>query len=435
MEVICEELPDEHIYSILLNLPLKSLLRFRTVSKRWNAIITSRAFARHHFINARSKPRTDHLILHCLWYNCTILHYSDLSHDLTSSCRVAGGGGFPPPPAKFHLPPKWYRYNDPITPGGGFWFDSSSCDGMLCTPKYETDHTATILLWNPFTRRFRRVPWPVACTKRTAVRDSFLGIGYDPVTDDYKIVVHTHDFSVSASRTYIFNLKSSSSDVWRSIDGLSAPWGRRESKPVTLDDGDVYWVSRCSGAIISDNISEDNYWVSRQQEGRFLILKFSFSDERLTIMPSPPKDDLSESTYTWQLVEYEGSLCFVNYCDEYLKRASRTHWIHIWTLSPARGDNGGSSSKATWVRAMHVPFSALLLSYGTLVPLGFTVSGDLIMRIGNRAVRGEDHGDLMIYLAREVKFLIVHLEDDEEAGSKGAAYYHLLQTESLIRPD
>uniref|UniRef100_A0A7N0VDM0 F-box domain-containing protein n=1 Tax=Kalanchoe fedtschenkoi TaxID=63787 RepID=A0A7N0VDM0_KALFE len=425
------ELPDELVYSILLNLPPKTLLRFRSVSKRWNDIITSRAFAKHHCMNARSKPRADHLLQFCKWCkDDQTLYYTKLNGHVSSSC------GVPPSPVKFQLPPKLYEYSDQTTKGG-FWFGSSSCDGMLCTATYEPDNTATILVWNPFTRQFRRVPWPGVYTKFNTLLTSFVGFGYDHTSDDYKIVVHTYDFSASVFRTYVTALRSSNSNVWRSIEELSMPWGKRSSRAVTLDNGDVYWVSWSSGPL-SDNISEEYYWKSCNpilEQGRFLILKFSFTDERLTVMPSPPKEhDLGKPMWNWQLREYEGSLYFYNYLDEFQAAAPTTHWAHIWTLI-ATPDNINGGSKATWVKAMQVPFGALFRSYDWLLPLGFTVSGDLVMRIFNRLHTRTDDGDLMVYLARECRFVVVHLKDDDEAGSKSVTYYHFLQTETLISPN
>uniref|UniRef100_A0A7N0TYB0 F-box domain-containing protein n=1 Tax=Kalanchoe fedtschenkoi TaxID=63787 RepID=A0A7N0TYB0_KALFE len=410
----CEELAEDVICLILLNLPVKSLLRFRSVSKSWNDIITSRAFAKFHCRIAHSNPRTYHLFKQVLLYNEEeTLHYTTLNDHVSSAC--CGGGRLPPPPLKFQLPLKLKRK-------GGFWFDSSSWDGMMCTPTYEPDHTAAIHVWNPFTRQVRRVSWPVAYTEYQTILYSFVGFGYDHTADDYKIVVHTHDFSVSASRTFVMALRSSN-DAWRSIDGLSVSWGSRRSKAVTLENGDVHWVSWSNGAM-SNNIKEEYYWVSRinNLEGRFLILKFSFADEQLTILPSPPKNHTAdEIMWAWQLGQYEGSLCFFNY----RIRAHQIHWINIWTLSAARDHNG--SNKATWVNVMHVPFAPI--GYERLIPLGFTVSGDLLIGITD-----DDDRHLMVYLAGEDRFVVVRLIDDAEVGSARAIYYHLLHTESLISP-
>uniref|UniRef100_A0A7N1A2C8 F-box domain-containing protein n=1 Tax=Kalanchoe fedtschenkoi TaxID=63787 RepID=A0A7N1A2C8_KALFE len=355
----CEELPEDVICLILLNLPVKFLLRFRSVSKSWNDIITSPAFAKHHCRNARSNPRAHHLFRQCLLHNDEeTLHYTTLNDYVSSACYC--GRRLPPPPLKFQLPLKLSESSDP-TRKGGFLFDSSSWDGMMCTSTYGPNHTAAILVWNPFTRQIRRVSWPAAYTEYQTVLYSFVGFGYDHTADDYKIVVHTHDFSICASRTFVMALRSSN-DAWRSIDELSAPWGSRHWKAVTLDNGDVYWVSWSSGAM-SDKISEEYYWVTRinNVEGRFLILKFSFTDEQLTILPSPPKKhNVDEFMWAWQLGQCEGSLCFFNY----RIRAHRIHWIHIWTLSAPRDDD--SSSKATWVDVMHVP----------LAPLGYEIKID-----------------------------------------------------------
>ena len=61
-------LPKEMELEILQRLPVKSLIRFRCVSKSWNSLITSSAFINSHLTRSLSLPSNSYklIVRHCL---------------------------------------------------------------------------------------------------------------------------------------------------------------------------------------------------------------------------------------------------------------------------------------------------------------------------------------------------------------------------------
>lgn len=57
-----DDLPVETIEEILINSPVKSLLRFKCVSKSWRCLISSKFFVTEHLKRSSSTPDLAHLI-------------------------------------------------------------------------------------------------------------------------------------------------------------------------------------------------------------------------------------------------------------------------------------------------------------------------------------------------------------------------------------
>ncbi|KAF5763073.1 putative F-box domain-containing protein [Helianthus annuus] len=149
---LCEELNVE----ILSRLPTKSLLRFRSVSKSLCARIGSPSFIRIHTLRSPKKvmlrhqfPFKDMYALHSEGQlSCTSI--PQVEYPFRSSSIIVG-----------------------------------SCNGILCV--YENVNGG-IHLWNPSIRRKvtiqNRPSW-----SDYKIRHDPLGFGFDPILDDYKILM------------------------------------------------------------------------------------------------------------------------------------------------------------------------------------------------------------------------------------------------------
>ena len=74
-------LPEEVVLQILYKLPVKSLIRFRCVSKSWNSLITSFAFIHSHLTQSLSLPSNpDKLIVKDYDYRNEVVTYKFI-HD------------------------------------------------------------------------------------------------------------------------------------------------------------------------------------------------------------------------------------------------------------------------------------------------------------------------------------------------------------------
>ncbi|KAL7602618.1 hypothetical protein Lser_V15G23746 [Lactuca serriola] len=146
-EYLCEVL----IVEIFTRLPPKSLLRFSSLSKSLYSIICSPNFIRIHTFRSPQKI----LIRHT---NREIFYTLHSEEHLASCTSGISATNFP--------------YNS-------YYWIVGSCNGILCL--YDNSDENHVILWNPSIRRKLNLPiCPLRCFQ--------IGFGFDPITDDYKIV-------------------------------------------------------------------------------------------------------------------------------------------------------------------------------------------------------------------------------------------------------
>ncbi|XP_027089124.1 F-box protein CPR1-like isoform X2 [Coffea arabica] len=176
-------LPQELITDILTRLPVKSLLRFRCVSKPWCSVIDSRSFIKMHLLQSKKTGSNLFLMLGFLGIYSVELDSLDAANRLR--------------------PP--YSASDV----------SNSCNGLILV-------LAKIpFIWNPFTRKYRELPaTPVEQPVDFEVGSAYVtyGFAYDAVNDDYR-VVRVEEFRGFDSEWIRSEAKlySSKSDKWRKI--------------------------------------------------------------------------------------------------------------------------------------------------------------------------------------------------------------------------
>ncbi|KAH0643279.1 hypothetical protein KY289_034253 [Solanum tuberosum] len=156
---LTEILPPELITEILLRVPVKSLLKFRSVSKFWLALISSREFIKNHL----SLSASNHHVLisiqnrDCKW-NFKECLFRSLFYDSVTEA--------------FDL-----KY--PIEDNSKLIDILGSCNGLILLMGY----IGCLLLWNPTTRMHKKLPNPRPRWKN--YYDDY-GFGYDELRDDYK---------------------------------------------------------------------------------------------------------------------------------------------------------------------------------------------------------------------------------------------------------
>ncbi|GMH15983.1 hypothetical protein Nepgr_017824 [Nepenthes gracilis] len=150
-------LPEDILSNILSRLPVQSLLRFRSVCKFWYALIGSPSFKEEHYHHAASKNDGQLLVEHEIRnrVKCSlldnILHvskYLDFPMEFTNSSTILG-----------------------------------VCNGIVLISLNGVDK---IVLWNPAIREVRVLPNNLR--REEKVQRSRIGFGYDPKTNDYKVV-------------------------------------------------------------------------------------------------------------------------------------------------------------------------------------------------------------------------------------------------------
>ncbi|XP_073120007.1 F-box protein At2g23160-like [Henckelia pumila] len=279
------EIPRDVLENILSRLPVKSLLRFKTVSKSWNAVIEDPGFARTH-----SKQSN---------ISNSQCFFTDYDRDAAYSLIRYDGHEF---------------YRESI---GRFQLEENTrafflcgCEGILVfkynTYNRETETTCEMmfLLLNPFTRNLSTLSCPYDVEKNTKrICDSEgYGLCLDKYEDDYKFVA-----VLGGGKIYL--VYSFRNESW--VERRSEV-GRCVSREGTYVNGVVYWLVSTGG-----------------------IVYFDPKDDLLKKLHAVPYQDLKHERF--HLTNLRGNLCLFA-CD--LK-----YVFEIWLLKEdqhqiAKGGNG-----------------------------------------------------------------------------------------------
>ncbi|KAG5597669.1 hypothetical protein H5410_038901 [Solanum commersonii] len=174
--------PEEIIVEILIRLPVQSLLRFKCASKFWKTLITSDHFKAKHYNYAKNNKK----ILITRWHpdHTTSYYCSSLSS--------------PQPLQKLGCCPSNNKPNR---------YEVLCCCDGLSLLHFFYDY----LLWNPSTNESIQLPY---IDYQESIRSTF-GLGYDSISDGYKILKIDNSGDDSRPPSKILALKSGS---WRKID-------------------------------------------------------------------------------------------------------------------------------------------------------------------------------------------------------------------------
>ncbi|XP_050211810.1 F-box protein CPR1-like [Mercurialis annua] len=180
----------------------------------------------------------------------------------------------------------------PVNPDGVF----GSCNGVVAMYNKEG-----ITLLNPSTNRFKSFPlWIVDIL--------YNGFGYDPISDDYKVVMVTKLFSEEFLRVMIYSVKNNS---LRRIQDLHSPepnWYRYNYEYSGILVGSfLHWVASprydecCSDGSVFYNF----------------ILAFDLRDETFREVPLPlplPRDTRDGDSKELNMVSELGGCLSLSYC-------------------------------------------------------------------------------------------------------------------------
>ncbi|XP_027103259.1 F-box protein CPR1-like [Coffea arabica] len=249
-----DRIPPDLIEEIFSKLPVKTLIRFRFLSKSWRATIGSQEFIKKHLRNLSHH----NLILgnfngsSNLVVGEVYLYSADYDSFLETDCAV------------------FKELNLPVEPRTDLETDIlGSCNGLLCVLSLWDDRP---IVWNPSTRKHRILP--------SARKDEFHGVpvggncytcygfGYDSVSDDYKVVaipvLYGRDDQVY-SKVKVYGLKVES---WKRVPDFS-----------------YYFHKHVSGKLVDRAL----YWVVKASESNSnkLIATFDLGTEEFRLLPQP----------------------------------------------------------------------------------------------------------------------------------------------------
>ncbi|KAL3506324.1 hypothetical protein ACH5RR_031706 [Cinchona calisaya] len=186
-----QNLPHDVIVEVLLRLPVKSLLKFKCVSKSWCSLISSKKFAKAHLdISSNATATyTSHRLLFSTGYHSE-LKWSPLQSALYYNAPHIEASDIECP----------VNYSDMLLIG--------SSNGLVCI----IIHQKYIYLWNPSIRKSKKLPHPGFNPKFFSC--TLFGFGYDKLNDDYKVVgIKNTEFGNNE-----FELYSRKTNSWKRIE-------------------------------------------------------------------------------------------------------------------------------------------------------------------------------------------------------------------------
>ncbi|KAI3469945.1 hypothetical protein Pfo_026608, partial [Paulownia fortunei] len=231
---LSQSFPDEIIVEILTKLPVKSLLRFRCVSKSWFSIISSPTFIKVHLNTAINNSMYLHNRLICISaHPCNhfrefslrfLLHEAEVD-SITLDYTVA----YPDIPMRI----------------------VGSCHGVVCVALDEEN----LFLWNPSIRKYKRLP----CLHIRPGYGCYMkdGFGYEEFNDDYKVVAIFYCiFHGGPYKVQIFSLKTND---WRRIEDFK--YGTPLDHSGNYACGKLHWLVDCDGCldIVSLDLASERY--------------------------------------------------------------------------------------------------------------------------------------------------------------------------------
>lgn len=229
---ILPNLPFELITEILLRLPVKSILKFRCVSKSWLTLTFSSRFIKAHLkVSAENQDSTRHKLI-----------LLDLSHTALKSCSLQSFLDAPSADIATNISPPEELVKRSFCLVG-------SCDGLICLEvKYD------LYLWNPCTRKSKKLPRPTF-EGRSERFYCVYGFGYEKSSDDYKVVAILAERSEldGVYRVTQVSIYSIRTDSWRSIGNFGE--GVELDKPGKLFNGKLHWEVR--PFVVSVNLENE----------------------------------------------------------------------------------------------------------------------------------------------------------------------------------
>ena len=236
---------DDLLTHVLLNLPIKSLIRFKSVSKRFLSLISDPNFS---LLFHRHNPFSDNisgLFLAVRRRSHLIPEFDFVNLDLTLASK----------PSK--APFKTLAFaDDRIGKGIGI---VQSCNGLLLCYSKRPLEPRENFVYNPTTKQIVKLP---------PISKKVLGLSFafDPRRSPHYTVVCVRSCEVTESR-YQIDVYSPAARDWRPSGGSF----HVESADIRFDGG-VYW----NGSI---------HWINAAEDSP---LYFNVDEERISPLPLPP---------------------------------------------------------------------------------------------------------------------------------------------------
>ncbi|XP_062025600.1 F-box/kelch-repeat protein At3g23880-like [Rosa rugosa] len=239
-------LPEECLTEILVRVPVKSLLRFRSVSKTWDSLIPSPAFittqlnhAHHKASHGERSNQQDQFILFRHYSSC--YYVSDDDHGCEINITSRGEECF-----ALHKDDESFPHNPTLKlkpPHNNFLKYLrivGSMNGIVCMVDWNK-----CVFWNPSLNKTMKTSFETGFSSSFPV-NHLLGLGCDPITNDLKLVrlfysrENNHYVVPPLVEIFTFSTKS-----WREVAAPGPMYivVQSKSSPQAFVSGAFHWVA------------------------------------------------------------------------------------------------------------------------------------------------------------------------------------------------
>ncbi|XP_022717734.1 F-box protein CPR30-like [Durio zibethinus] len=305
-----KHVPSDLINDILSRLPVKSLLRFKCVSRGWCFLINDQNFIKLHL--KRSTQSNSHSSLVIVQY--TKLSLVDLSSLLVVEEVVDDS--------------LKQLFRGPIKVLG-------ICNGLLCLSNSAYNCN---ILWNTSTREHLTLP-PVpenSLLYRTPKTMKLFGLGYDPIDDDYKVIFVSQTFQ-SKHKGIFYSLRSKS---WGKIHDYSN-WIYCGSVSGVYASGALHWLVSRS-------------WKEMMDDSDVFIVAINLNTHKQRFIRCPDQDQHQDQEYkAWNIPPHRFVFNTIGVLGEQLcamdVNGSRYSTVEIWLMKKY-------GVQESWTRLFSIPY-------------------------------------------------------------------------------
>ncbi|XVE78907.1 hypothetical protein DITRI_Ditri14bG0015600 [Diplodiscus trichospermus] len=306
------------ISDILCRLCVEDLLRFRCVSKPWCSLIDGPDFIKLHLSRSLKTNTNLSLVLrYCYLFSVnfdSLKRAQKLKHPLDENDKGEGTEIL------------------------------GSCNGLLALFNGEEE----IALWNPSTRKSLMLPvteiefppWCFIC------QFIVYGLGYDPISDDYKLVRMVQFYGKDAdsfdSEVKVYSLKTNS---WRRIKDFPFYLKYKRGYGVLANNA-LHWV------------------VSKKPESdtKSFVVALDLGTEEYRVVDLP---DCLDKEFHMNVKALGGCLCMVaNYWE--------FHVVDIWIMKEY-------GVKESWTKLLTVKQPEVISDFEFVFPLAYSKNGDKVL--------------------------------------------------------
>ncbi|XP_074343089.1 putative F-box protein At3g10430 [Apium graveolens] len=223
MKNLCRDIPEDVITVILSRLPVKSLLRCKSVCKPWLSIISNPSFIKSHLHNAIIASRKIPKIANIL----DPVQFLELQ-DLSFTCPVH---------IDFIVMPHLFHETllEPHVIG--------CYNGIICLCDMSG---MSVYFWNPSIRQCMKIPSPPI----HECLGASINFGYDLINNDYKLLIVNYRQN-SDNQSSIIQVYSANAGSWREFEArIKRNWMGSTSGNTTVKG--VLYI-QCSEGLISFN--------------------------------------------------------------------------------------------------------------------------------------------------------------------------------------